>query len=364
MLKTVRVQLGSRSYDISIGVGLLDQIEGLVAIEPGDTAVIVTNGVVAQSYLPSVRHSLLRRCAQVHAIVLPDGEAFKTAETLGFIHTRMLELGIDRKSVLFALGGGVVGDLSGFAAATYQRGIRFVQIPTTLLAQVDSSVGGKTGINHPLGKNMIGAFHQPEAVIADTDCLNTLPRRELVAGLAEVIKYGAIWDLEFLGWLEQNLDQLLALNSEALVVAVERSCKTKAEIVAQDERESGVRAILNFGHTFGHAIETGTGYGTWLHGEAVSAGMVLATALSRRLGMLREAEERRLVGLLGRAGLPTHAPALGADRYMELMRHDKKTERGRLRLVLLSGLGNAVVRAGVSGDQLADLLVRLTDRPA
>lgn len=358
MHRTVRVPLGQRSYDISIGVGLLDQVEVLSGVGSGDSAVIVTNAVVARHYLPRVQNALSRRCSRVHVVVVPDGEAHKTADILALIHTRMLELGIDRKSVLFALGGGVVGDLSGFAAATYQRGIRFVQIPTTLLAQVDSSVGGKTGINHPLGKNMIGAFYQPEAVVADIECLRTLPKRELLAGLAEVIKYGAIWDLGFLGWLELHLDDLIALNPGVLAEAVEQSCKIKAEIVGEDERESGVRASLNFGHTFGHAIETGTGYGTWLHGEAVSAGMVLAAALSCRLGMLQPSEEQRLASLLVRAGLPVRAPALGVDRYLELMQHDKKTEGGRLKFVLLAGLGKAALRADVPGDELTELLDR------
>jgi 3-dehydroquinate synthase len=288
--------------------------------------------------------------------VVPDGEAFKSWSTLHDVLTRLLEQKAERATTLIALGGGVVGDLTGFAAAIYQRGIPFVQVPTTLLAQVDSSVGGKTGINHPLGKNMIGAFHQPRAVLIDTDCLTTLPDRELAAGLAEVIKTAAIRDRVFFEWLEENVERLTAREPAALVQAVTQSCRVKAAVVAADERERGERALLNFGHTFGHAIETGVGYGEWLHGEAVAAGMVLAARLSERMGFIAGAEVRRLRTLLERARLPVEAPRLGADRYLELMRHDKKVASGKIRFVLLRGIGDACVSSDVPADNLRSIL--------
>ena len=288
------------------------------------------------------------RYPRVLELQLPDGEEFKTWETLQKIFDALLSAGCDRKTVLFALGGGVVGDMTGFAAASYMRGVPFVQVPTTLLAQVDSSVGGKTAINHPLGKNMIGAFYQPRLVVCDLSVLATLPKREFSSGLAEVIKYGPIADTEFLGWLESNMDQLLALDPAALANAVRRSCEIKAWVVGQDEKETGLRAILNFGHTFGHAIETGMGYGVWLHGEGVGAGMVMAAELSHRLGLVDADFVKRLTRLIERAGLPTKGPVLDAQdnagRYLELMRLDKKSEAGEIRFVVIDGPGRAAVR--------------------
>jgi 3-dehydroquinate synthase len=284
------------------------------------------------------------RYRKVHTVVLPDGEANKDWQTLNRIFDALLQHGCDRKTVIFALGGGVVGDMAGFAAASYMRGVPFVQVPTTLLAQVDSSVGGKTAINHPLGKNMIGAFYQPQQVVCDLDTLQTLPARELSAGLAEVIKYGPIMDMEFLAWIETNIDALTARDPAALAHAVVRSCELKAWVVGQDEREAGVRAILNFGHTFGHAIEAGLGYGQWLHGEAVGCGMVMAALLSQRLGGVEGAFVERLTALIRKAGLPVVGPALGADRYLELMRVDKKAEAGAINFVVIDRPGHAAVR--------------------
>jgi 3-dehydroquinate synthase len=309
---------------------------------------VVSNTVVAPLYLQRLTAGLHASDIHVAATILADGEANKNWQTLNQIFDGLLAERCDRTTTLIALGGGVVGDLAGFAAATYQRGIPFIQVPTTLLAQVDSSVGGKTGINHPRGKNMVGAFWQPRLVLADTDTLQTLPDRELSAGLAEVIKYGLIRDLPFLTWLESNLDALLVRDGGALAYAIERSCANKAEVVAADERETakdGGRALLNLGHTFGHAIETGVGYGEWLHGEAVAAGMVMAAELSRRLGWLTAADLDRVVRLLDRAGLPVRGPRLGADRYLDLMGHDKKVLAGQLRLVLLRRLGEAMTFA-------------------
>jgi 3-dehydroquinate synthase len=342
---TVAVDLGDRSYDIVIGTGLLGRAESYDALPRAHDAMVVSNETVAPLYFERVREALSQRYANVRLVALPDGESFKDAATLNLVYDALLGHGCDRKTVIFALGGGVVGDMAGFAAACYMRGVPFVQLPTTLLAQVDSSVGGKTAINHPLGKNMIGAFYQPERVLIDLDALATLPDRELKAGLAEVIKYGPIADIGFLDWLEFHLDRLLAREPIALAHAIRRSCEIKAEVVGQDEREAGLRAILNFGHTFGHAIESGLGYGEWLHGEAVGCGMVMAADLSRRLGMIDEAHATRLVTLIERAGLPTRAPRLGADRFIELMRLDKKSEAGEIRFVLLDGPGRAIVRA-------------------
>jgi 3-dehydroquinate synthase len=311
-------------------------------------ALIVTNTTVAPLYAETLRRSLLSRYAEVHQVTLPDGEQYKSWETLNLIFDALLGKACDRKTVLFALGGGVVGDMTGFAAASYMRGVPFVQVPTTLLAQVDSSVGGKTAINHPLGKNMIGAFYQPVKVICDLDALRTLPARELSAGLAEVIKYGPIADMAFLDWMEAHVEALLAYDPTALGHAVRRSCEIKAWVVGQDERESGLRAILNFGHTFGHAIEAGLGYGAWLHGEGVAAGMVMAAQLSQRLGLVEQAFVERLVALVRRAGLPVAGPSLSesdnAGRYIELMRVDKKSEGGEIKFVLIDGPGKAVVR--------------------
>lgn len=341
-MRTLNLDLRERAYPIHIGPGLLARPELVVPHIPGARAAIVTNATVAPLYLERVRAGLVRYDPVV--VVLPDGEQYKTLEVLGRIFDALLEARCDRQTTIIALGGGVVGDMAGFAAAVYQRGVPFIQMPTTLLAMVDSSVGGKTGVNHPLGKNMIGAFHQPRAVLIDTDTLATLPERELSAGLAEVIKYGLIRDPEFFAWLEDNMEALLARAPQALIEAIYRSCRNKAEVVAADERESGVRAILNLGHTFGHAIETGLGYGEWLHGEAVAAGMVMAADLSRRLGWLADAELQRIESLIRRARLPLRPPpALTPERLRELMSVDKKARAGKLRLVLLKRLGEAVV---------------------
>jgi 3-dehydroquinate synthase len=340
----VEIQLGERSYQILIGSHLLDDPGHFAAVPSAAAAVIVTNTTVAPLYAETLRATLAGRFRSVHVVELPDGEAYKDWQTLNRIFDALLGHGCDRKTVLFALGGGVVGDMTGFAAASYMRGVPFVQVPTTLLAQVDSSVGGKTAINHPLGKNMIGAFYQPQLVLCDLETLRTLPPRELSAGLAEVIKYGPIYDMEFLAWIEAHIDALVAREPAALAHAVRRSCEIKAAVVGQDEREAGLRAILNFGHTFGHAIESGLGYGEWLHGEAVGCGMVMAAQLSQRLGGVDGAFVRRLTALIDRAGLPVVGPALGADRYLELMRIDKKSEAGEIRFVVIDKPGTAVVR--------------------
>jgi len=349
-MRSLTVPLGDRSYPILIGAGLLGQPDLVVAALKSPRAAIVTNETVAPLYLERVAFGLRARGVRLTEIVLPDGEGEKTWLTLNHIFDTLLDQRCDRSTTVIALGGGVIGDLAGFAAASYQRGVPLIQIPTTLLAQVDSSVGGKTGINHPLGKNMIGAFHQPRLVVADTDTLATLPDRELRAGLAEVIKYGLIRDPAFFDWLEGNLERLLARETDALAHAIERSCANKAEIVAADEREAGERALLNLGHTFGHAIETGLGYGVWLHGEAVAAGTVIAATLSHRLGWLGAADLDRAVALLRRAGLPTRGPQLSGDRYLELMSLDKKVDAGALRLVLLKGIGRGVVAGADSAD--------------
>jgi 3-dehydroquinate synthase len=339
----VRVELGERGYGIRIGNGLLDLPESFSDVAASGACVIVSNETVAPLYAGRLAAALRQVAPSVETIVLPDGEGHKDWPTLQRIFDALLSVHADRATTLFALGGGVIGDLAGFAAACYMRGVDYVQVPTTLLAQVDSSVGGKTAINHPLGKNLIGAFHQPVAVIADVDTLDTLPPRELVAGLAEVIKYGAVADDAFLDWIESNLAGLLARDKPALVHAVRRSCELKAAVVAADERESGMRAILNFGHTFAHAIETGTGYGSWLHGEAVGCGMAMAADLSVRLGLIDPRQGERLAGIVAAAGLPVRAPALGAQRYVELMRLDKKALGGELRFVLLEGPGRAAL---------------------
>jgi len=348
-MRSLTVSLGERSYPIHIGAGLLAQTQLLLPQLKLPRVAIVSNDTVAPLYLEQLSKSLRKSNVAVTEIILPDGEQHKNWQTLNRIFDALLAQHCERSTTLIALGGGVIGDLAGFAAATYQRGVPFIQIPTTLLAQVDSSVGGKTGINHPLGKNMIGAFYQPKLVLADIDTLNTLPDRELRAGLAEVIKYGLIRDLPLLVWLENNIEKLLARDHEALSYAIERSCSNKAEIVAADEREGGIRAQLNLGHTFGHAIETGAGYGVWLHGEAVAAGMVMAAELSHRLGWLHRQDVDRVRQLLHRAGLPTTGAKLGGkidtERYLELMSLDKKVEDGKLRLVLLKQIGAACVSA-------------------
>lgn len=341
----VHVALGDRSYDVLVGAGILADSASFASLGRRGKAVIVTNEIVAPLLAQRAESALRSAFAEVSTIVLPDGEAGKNWQTLNRIFDELVKLHCDRDTTLVALGGGVVGDLTGFAAACYMRGVEFVQIPTTLLAQVDSSVGGKTGINHAAGKNLIGSFHQPRLVVADVAVLATLPRRELVAGLAEVIKYGAALDDAFLAWIEENLSRLLALEPEALAHAVRRSCEIKADIVAADELESGRRAVLNFGHTFGHAIEVAVGYGGWLHGEAVGCGMVLASRLSLQLGLIDSKRQSRIETLVGRAGLPTHAPQLTASRFIELMRNDKKSQHGQLRFVLLEGLSGCSVRA-------------------
>ncbi len=342
---TVSIDLGERSYDIRIGSGLLDDPDSFAGLPKSGTALIVTNTTVGPLYAARLTKALQVHHKKVLTLELPDGEQFKDWPALNQIFTTLLEQGCDRKTVLYALGGGVVGDMTGFAAACYMRGVPFVQVPTTLLAQVDSSVGGKTAINHPAGKNMIGAFYQPQRVICDIDTLDTLAQSELLAGLAEVIKYGPIADVEFLAWLEANLDALLARDRTALRHAIRRSCEIKAWVVGQDEKESGLRAILNFGHTFGHAIEAGLGYGQWLHGEAVGCGMVMAADLSCRLGLIDAATSLRIQALIERTGLPTKGPDLGADRYLELMQVDKKAEDGEIRFVVIDPLGQARMRA-------------------
>jgi len=351
----LQVDLGARSYPITIGPGLLDDVDLLRQHIHGERAAVVTNTVVAPLYLERLTRSLVAAGKQVTTIVLPDGEEEKTWPNLMSIFDGLLGDKCDRKTTLIALGGGVVGDMTGFAAASYMRGVPLIQIPTTLLSQVDPSVGGKTGINHPLGKNMIGAFYQPQTVIADTATLDTLPARELSAGLAEVIKHGAIIDTVFLDWIEANIGALLAKDPAALTHAVRRSCEIKADIVRQDERESGIRAILNFGHTFAHAIEAGLGYGTWLHGEAVGCGMVMAADLSCRLGLIEMVERDRLTRIIGAAGLPVIAPDLGLTTWLELMQVDKKNEGGAIKFILLQPLGTALIR-NAPGEILAQTL--------
>ena len=348
-METVHIDLDERSYPIVIAEDLLALSPTWQALPKAAAALIVTNDVVAPLYLSTLKQALSSKYAQVHEVVLPDGEAHKDWQTLNLIFDALLTHGCDRKTVLFALGGGVVGDMTGFAAASYMRGVPFVQVPTTLLSQVDSSVGGKTAINHPLGKNMIGAFYQPQLVVCDLATLDTLPQRELSAGLGEIIKYGPIADMQFFDWLEQNIDGLLRRDRALLAHAVKRSVEIKAWVVGQDEKEAGLRAILNFGHTFGHAIEAGMGYGNWLHGEGVAAGMVMAAELSKRLGMVDEHFVLRLRTLIERAGLPVRGAIIdakdNAGRYLELMRVDKKSEAGEIRFVLIDGAGQAVMRS-------------------
>ena len=358
-MQTLSVALGERSYPIHVGAGLLGRSELIVPSVVGKKAAVVTNAIVAPLFLDRLAGALAREGVEIVRIVVPDGEEHKDWRTLNAIFDALLEKRCARDITLVALGGGVIGDLAGFAAATYQRGVQYIQVPTTLLAQVDSSVGGKTAINHPLGKNMIGAFHQPRLVLADMDTLKTLPERELRAGIAEVVKHGLIRDAAFFGWIETNIARLLARDAEALAHAVLRSVAIKAEIVAQDERESGLRRLLNFGHTFGHAIETGSGYGAWLHGEAVAAGMVMAADLSRQLGYLSEADTGRIRSLLQRAGLPTSARGIAPTRMQQLMSLDKKVKEGRLHFVLLERLGAATIRDDVPSSAIDHTLARL-----
>ena len=355
-MRRLSLSLGDHSYPILIGGGLLSRANLILPFLRTPRVALVSNSTVAPLYLDSLAGGLEKVGAGVTPIILPDGEAHKNWESLNLIYDSLLAARCDRGTTIIALGGGVIGDLAGFAAATYQRGVPFIQIPTTLLSQVDSSVGGKTGINHPRGKNMVGAFWQPKLVLADTDTLKTLPARELSAGMAEVIKYGLIRDLPFLEWLEANVEGLLARDGQLLAEAIERSCSNKAEVVAADEFETakeGGRALLNLGHTFGHAIETGMGYGEWLHGEAVAAGTMMAAELSRRLGWLSAADVERVRALMLRAALPVTGPDLGVARYLELMSHDKKVIAGSLRLILLKDLGQAVTHADAPRSDIA-----------
>ncbi|MBL8415113.1 MAG: 3-dehydroquinate synthase [Propionivibrio sp.] len=355
-METLNVELGERTYPIHVGQGILERSGLLLPFLLQPKVAVVTNTIVAPLYLQRFARPLRDAGVEVAEIILPDGEQFKNWQTLNMIFNVLLERRCERSTTLIALGGGVVGDMSGFAAACYQRGMPFIQVPTTLLAQVDSSVGGKTAINHPLGKNMIGAFYQPRLVLADTDVLATLPDRELRAGLAEVIKYGLIRDLPFLEWLELHLERLLAREPEALEYAICRSCLNKAEIVVADEHENGERALLNLGHTFGHAIETGMGYGEWLHGEAVAAGTMMAAELSCRLGWIGVADVARVERLLVRAGLPVIGPAMGAESYLELMQHDKKVQDGKMRFVLLKQIGKAMVSDAASQKEITQAI--------
>ena len=349
LTETVRIDLADRSYDILIGENLLGQASTYGQLPKATTALIVSNTTVSPLYEAALRQALSVHYKLIHSVQLPDGEAHKDWVTLNLIFDTLLGHACDRKTVLFALGGGVVGDMTGFAAASFMRGVPFVQVATTLLAQVDSSVGGKTAINHPMGKNMIGAFYQPQRVVCDLSVLKTLPARELSAGLAEIIKYGPISDMAFLDWIEANIDDLKACETQAMAHAVKRSCEIKAFVVGQDERESGVRAILNFGHTFGHAIESGLGYGEWLHGEAVGCGMVMAAHLSADMGLIDAAFVQRLTDIIERAGLPIKGPVLNdqdnAGLYLALMLHDKKSVAGDIQFVLIEGPGKARVSA-------------------
>jgi 3-dehydroquinate synthase len=351
-VRTLTVALGARSYPIQVGHAVLERAGELLAPFVSRRVVIVTNSIVAQHHLARLQTALAGTQIASDVILVPDGEAHKDWANLYAVLTRLLELKAERSTTLIAFGGGVVGDLAGFAAATYQRGMPLVQVPTTLLAQVDSAVGGKTAVNHPLGKNMIGAFYQPRAVLSDTATLATLPDREYRAGIAEVIKYGAIRDLALFEWLEGNMEVLLARDPEAVTHAVMESCRIKAEIVAGDERETGDRALLNFGHTFGHAIETATGYGTWLHGEAVAAGMVLASRLSTRVCGLSSADAGRVEALVRRACLPVDAPGLTVPTWLESMGRDKKVQGGKMRFIMLEALGRANLCADVAATQV------------
>ncbi|EAB5046221.1 3-dehydroquinate synthase [Salmonella enterica] len=348
-MERITVTLGERSYPITIAAGLFNEPASFLPLKSGDQVMLVTNETLAPLYLDKVRGVLERAGVNVDSVILPDGEQYKSLTVLDTVFTALLKKPHGRDTTLVALGGGVIGDLTGFAAASYQRGVRFIQVPTTLLSQVDSSVGGKTAVNHPLGKNMIGAFYQPASVVVDLDCLKTLPARELASGLAEVIKYGIILDADFFTWLEGNLDALLRLDGPAMAYCIRRCCELKAEVVAADEREAGLRALLNLGHTFGHAIEAEMGYGNWLHGEAVAAGIVMAARASERLGPFSSADTQRIIALLERAGLPVNGPCeMSVQDYLPHMLRDKKVLAGELRLVLPLAIGKSEVRGGVS----------------
>ena len=356
----LKVELNERSYEIHVGNGLLGSCELLIPHIPNKRAAIISNTTVAPLYLQSLQNILNNAAVETISVILPDGEQYKSIDILNLIYDELLKNRCERSTPLIALGGGVIGDMTGFAAATYLRGVPFIQIPTTLLSQVDSSVGGKTGINHPLGKNMIGAFYQPRIVLADVSVLSTLPDKELSAGLAEVVKYGLIRDVDFLEWLEENMEALVSRDTEALKHAITRSCINKAEIVGRDERESGERALLNLGHTFGHAIESGMGYGVWLHGEAVAAGTVMAADLSRRMGWLDQKDVDRIKNIFTRAGLPVVAPNLGVEKYLDYMGMDKKVEGGKIRFVLLKAVGRAVIESEVPAELLKQTIESCT----
>lgn len=355
-MQTLNVELASRSYPIYIGRHLLSRAELILPHLKRKQVAIVTNTTVAPLYLGKLSKTLAEAGVKITPIILPDGEAYKNSETLNKIYDALLENHCERSATLIALGGGVIGDLTGYAAATFLRGVPFIQIPTTLLSQVDSSVGGKTGINHPLGKNMIGAFYQPQAVLADIDTLQTLPPREFSAGVAEVVKYGLIRDADFFDWLETNIEKLMALDEAVLSYAIYRSCQNKAEVVARDEHENGERALLNLGHTFGHAIENAMGYGVWLHGEAVAAGTMMAADLSRRMGWLSQQEVERIHALLTKANLPLDAPQLGVEKYLALMQLDKKVADGKIRLILQQGIGKSVITSDYDVEKLRETL--------
>lgn len=350
-MEKLTVTLGERSYPITIAAGLFNDAASFQPLKSGDQVMLVTNETVAPLYLDNVRSILEQAGVNVDSVILPDGEQYKSLAVLDTVFTALLQKPHGRDTTLVALGGGVIGDLTGFAAASYQRGVRFIQLPTTLLSQVDSSVGGKTAVNHPLGKNMIGAFWQPVSVVIDLNCLQTLPVRQLASGMAEVIKYGIILDANFFSWLENHIDALMALDNQAMAYCIRHCCELKAEIVAADERESGARALLNLGHTFGHAIEAEMGYGNWLHGEAVAAGMVMAAHVSERLGQFSAQDTQRIIALLQRAGLPVCGPQkMTAQAYLPHMLRDKKVLAGEMRLVLPLSIGKSEVRGGVAHD--------------
>jgi len=355
-MQTLKVELANRSYPIHIGRGLISNADLILPHLKRKHVAIVTNTTVAPLYLEQLSASLQVAGISVISIILPDGEAYKNSETLNLIYDALLQNRCERSTTLIALGGGVIGDLTGYAAATYLRGVPFIQIPTTLLSQVDSSVGGKTGINHPLGKNMIGAFYQPQLVLADIDTLQTLPSREFSAGMAEVVKYGLIRDPDFFDWLEMHIDQLMALDESSIGEAIYRSCQNKADVVARDEHETGERALLNLGHTFGHAIENAMGYGVWLHGEAVAAGTMMAADLSERMGWLKPEDVKRIYALLTAANLPLEAPKLGVEKYLDLMQLDKKVADGKIRLVLQQGIGKSVITSDYDEKKLKETL--------
>jgi len=355
-MQTLTVSLADRSYPIHIGHGLLGQVDLILPHLKRKQVAIVSNTTVAPLYMQAIAQPLRDAGVSVIEIILPDGEAHKNNQTLQIIYDHLLQSRCERNTTLIALGGGVIGDLTGYAAATYLRGVPFIQVPTTLLSQVDSSVGGKTGINHPLGKNMIGAFYQPKLVLADIGTLKTLPQRELSAGVAEVIKYGLIRDADFFDWLETNMSALMALDTAVVSYAVYRSCQNKAEVVVADEHEQGERALLNLGHTFGHAIENAMGYGVWLHGEAVATGTVMAADLSLRMGWLSVAQIARIKTIMQAAKLPIDAPDLGADEYLRLMQLDKKVADGRIRLILQKDIGKAVMTADYDAEKLKQTL--------